>query len=237
MSNTYFQFKEFIVHQDKAALKVCTDACCFGALIAPKTMKAQNILDLGCGTGLLSLMLAQLNQATITGIDIHLPSVEQACQNFSLSTWNNRLHALHADVGDYTGAVKFDWIITNPPFFENVLRSQKTEEQLAKHLEADGWQVWIDAITRNLASTGKVAVLIPFIATGKVKAAFEKAAFYPEEIIYLYHQANKPAFRSILLFNKIRPAFQMPQHFIIKEPDQQYTAAFKELMHAYYLQL
>jgi tRNA1Val (adenine37-N6)-methyltransferase len=237
MSNTYFQFKEFIVHQNKAALKVCTDACCLGALIAPKAAQAQNILDLGCGTGLLSLMLAQFNQAIITGIDIHQPSVEQATQNFSLSKWSNRLQALQADVNNYTGTVKFDWIITNPPFFENVLRSQTTEEQLAKHLEADGWQVWIDAIARNLLSTGKVALLIPFTATEKVKAAFEKAAFYTEEVIYLYHQANRPAFRSILIFNRITSNFVAPQHFIIKEPDQQYTTAFQDTMRAYYLHL
>lgn len=237
MSNTYFQFKEFIIHQDKAALKVCTDACCFGALMAPQTLHAQKILDLGTGTGLLSLMLAQMNHADITGIDIHLPSVEQAQSNFDLSKWSNRLTALHADIRLFSGGYKFDWIICNPPFFENSLKSPKAQKELSKHIDEDGWNDWIEAIERNLSEDGTAAILIPFEATEKVKAAFVKAAFYCVEEIHLYHAASKSPFRNVLKWKRGLVSPPTPKTFFIKNEDQSYTDEFKQKLSPYYLHL
>lgn len=237
MRNTYFQFKQFIVHQEKAALKVCTDACCLGAIIAPKTTDAKSILDLGSGTGLLSLMLAQMNQASITGIDIHADSVEQCLQNFSESPWKDRLTNIHISVEDFVSPQPFDWIICNPPFFENQLNSPQEEKSLSKHIAADGWSVWIQAIAQNLSEDGRAAVLIPYFATEKVKAAFLSAALYVDEIYHLYHQENKIAFRSILIVRKQFVSHPRLQKLVIRNADQTYTTAFKQLLAPYYLHL
>jgi len=102
MSNTYFRFKQFTIHQDRCAMKVCTDACLFGAWLAEKVNGWQladiSILDLGAGTGLLSLMLAQQNTARIDAVELDENAAEQAAENFDTSPWRNRLQVIQGDI-------------------------------------------------------------------------------------------------------------------------------------------
>lgn len=118
MSNPYFQFKKFIIHQEGAPLKVTTDACLFGALI--ETVNAKSILDIGTGTGLLALMIAQKSQAScILGIEVDKLSSDLAERNFSKSLWKEKMKIIHSDIllwSEYDDS-KFDLIVCNPPFF------------------------------------------------------------------------------------------------------------------------
>ena len=102
MSNSYFQFKKFIVQQEGAPLKVTTDACLYGALI--ETENAKSILDIGTGTGLLALMLAQkTNASCILGIEVDKHAADLAEKNFSLSEWKEKMKAFHADIFSWSG--------------------------------------------------------------------------------------------------------------------------------------
>src|SRR4051812_24083842 len=117
MSNNYFQFKEFVIQQEHCAMKVCTDSCLFGAWASAWANNKKRILDIGAGTGLLMLMLAQNSSAIIDGIEIEPGCYRQLSTNVTSSPWADRLHAIENDVRQFQFKEKYDFIISNPPFF------------------------------------------------------------------------------------------------------------------------
>src|SRR5450631_3963277 len=117
MPNPYFQFKHFTIRQDRCAMKVCTDACLFGAWLPAKVPATARVLDIGSGTGLLMLMLAQKNGGDIHGIELDPDAFGQLGENIAGSPWAKRLQIFEGDVRQYVSQEKYDLIITNPPFF------------------------------------------------------------------------------------------------------------------------
>src|SRR5437016_546981 len=136
MANSYFQFKQFTVHQERSTLKVSTDSCIFGAWVAEKSRELRFVdpstgsgrtipaaLDIGAGTGLLMLMLAQQWNGAIDGIEIDKSAYEQALENIQASPWGNRLHLFNGDITSFALPGVYDLIISNPPFYEGDLIS------------------------------------------------------------------------------------------------------------------
>src|SRR5579863_9448271 len=162
MPNSFFQFKEFTVHQDKCAMKVCTDSCILGAWFAEKIPSYSFVLDIGSGTGLLMLMLAQKTKAEINGIEIDISSVKQLQQNIADSRWKERLKIFPGDVRVFSFADKYDFIITNPPFFENDLETHQEQKNIAKHSKELNLQELILVICNNLKSSGSFGILLPY---------------------------------------------------------------------------
>lgn len=121
MSKAYFEFKQFKVYHDKCAMKVGTDGLLLGTLT--DCSKAAQILDIGAGTGLIALILAQRSDAIIDAIEIDDDASEQAKSNFDFSPWSDRLTCFHSSVFDFTTEKKYDVIVSNPPYFINSLKS------------------------------------------------------------------------------------------------------------------
>ncbi|HAA17064.1 MAG TPA: methyltransferase [Cytophagales bacterium] len=157
--NSYFQFKQFTVHQGQCAMKVTTDACVFGALA--EAIAPQRILDIGTGTGLLSLMLAQRYHAPIDAVELDEAAAQQASQNFRLSPWSSNLHLHQGAIQEFTPSTSYDLIVTNPPFFGNQLPSQNPEKRNAWHQTTLGSRELAEAISRLLSKEGKGWVLLP----------------------------------------------------------------------------
>lgn len=161
MRNTYFQFKQFRVSQDKCAMKVTTDACIFGAWVPEG--KYERMLDIGTGTGLLALMLAQKSDGVIDAVEVDEAAAYQAGENFKQSPWHQRLHIIHQDVLQFSlkKEGKYDLIVCNPPFFEGNLPSEAHNKNLAKHSVLLSRLQLCEVVGRLLKPDGLFYVLFP----------------------------------------------------------------------------
>ncbi|MEO7317044.1 MAG: methyltransferase [Ginsengibacter sp.] len=246
MRNTYFQFKEFTVHQHKSGMKVCTDSCLFGAWIAYKIALSssensshigpEKILDIGTGTGLISLMLAQKSTAQIQAVEIEVNAFEQAKENFISSTWADRLKAIHSDIKEFNPAEKFDLIISNPPFFEHDLKSAAHHKNLAKHHDGLLLKDLLISIENLLAGNGKFALLIPFHRDAEVISLAEKQGFFLEERILVKQTPRHNYFRVMHLFSREKKDI-ISAEITIKNEEDLYSEEFQFLLRDYYLRV
>lgn len=241
MANTYFQFKQFTVHQDKAAMKVSTDACIQGAIAAQywQNNPPDNILDIGSGTGLLSLMLGQaLPAPAITAIDIDEQAFLQTKENFLASPWKNRLEARHSALQAFADNASFDAIICNPPFFHKHLNSTENSRNIARHDEGLSKAVLAQHISNLLSESGTCCLLYPATEWEAWMSAAQQNNLFPEHIIRIQPYPDKAENRVIGFFSKKETAHPGSTTLTIYTgAGKAYTAEFIELMQAYYLHL
>jgi len=221
-------------------MKVCTDACILGAWAADKIknseINASTVLDIGSGTGFLSLMLAQKSNSKIDAVEIEEDAFNQSLNNFNQSPWNERIQAFRADIKDFTSLEKFSFIITNPPFYEDDLLSPAQNKNVAKHNEALDLSDLISVIKRLINNSGCFAVHLPYHRI----AYFEKLAnenyFFLKEKLLIKSTLRHEYFRGILLFNQVNDIL-IQKELIIKKEDGNYSDEFIELLKDYYLNL
>ena len=230
------------MHQEHTAMKVCTDACLFGGWAAAdaQIQSAKNILDIGSGTGLLSLMLAQQSAAHITAIEIEDGAFEQTKTNFNLSPWKDRLDVVHSSIQDYASMNKenlFDCIITNPPFYEGDLNSPDNAKNLAAHSTALPWDDLARSAASLLQENGAWYVLVPTLRAYTIqKLALNDGLQLSQECL-MYNDAKHLPIRAMLKFVKQKEATIQRDKIIIKNADQSYTNEFKNYLKDYYLHL
>lgn len=241
MANTYFQFKQFTVFQDKAAMKVSTDACIQGAIAAQYWQKNQpgEILDIGSGTGLLSLMLAQeLHQAEITAMDIEEQAFLQTKENFSQSPWQERLTALHCALQSFPPGKNFEAIICNPPFFHKHLNSTASDRNIARHDEGLSKDTLARQIRTLLSETGSCCLLYPASEWQAWTMAAAANNLFAEHIIHVQPYPDKAPNRVIGFFGKKESTAPTSAAITIYTgAGKAYTTGFVELMKPYYLHL
>jgi tRNA1Val (adenine37-N6)-methyltransferase len=238
MSNNYFKFKQFTVQQDQCAMKVCTDACLFGAWAGNRLQlkRPAHILDIGTGTGLLSLMLAQQNMAAIEAVEIDPAAFLQAKENFAASPFTDRLQITNADIAGFTSGKKYDGIISNPPFFEDDLKSPQQNKNAAKHDTTLTLPVLLHRVKHLLTDDGWFAVLLPFHrADFFVTQSLQQNLFCNEKVV-VRQTPGHHYFRAMLLFsaNKTETA---NKEISIKDGQGNYTPEFISLLKDYYLYL
>lgn len=241
MGNQYFKFKQFTVYQDKCGMKVTTDACLFGAWICKwlsqnSLPKSSTILDIGTGTGLLSLMVAQNNICAIDAVEIETSAFEQAKDNFQKSLWSNRLKAIHSSIQSYQSSFLYDFIFTNPPFFENDLLSTKNKKNIALHSTHLSFQELILSIDTLLSSNGSFAILLPYHRLLEFEMLTKKYFVVSKALIRQtpLHQY----FRAFIVLSKTKTNKQTTEEeIIITHEDKAYTSNFINLLAPYYLRL
>ena len=239
MSNHYFQFKQFKIEQEHCAMKVCTDACLFGAWMGEKVRslkyEVRTVLDIGAGTGLLSLLLAQNITAVIDAVEIDEAAAAQAFENMDASPWKERLQVICGDARMVHLGKKYDLIISNPPFFENDLKSDDGKRNLALHSEALGFEELITVIKLHLEEDGMFAVLLPYHRKNDFIDLAAKNDFFLVEEVSVKQTPAHPFFRSMLLFGSV--GVTALQSTIIIREGEQYSDAFIDLLKDYYLKL
>lgn len=221
-------------------MKVCTDACIQGAFTArylfDNDTAAPAILDIGAGTGLLSLMLAQRVNAAITAVELDPAAARQAAQNFAASPWANRLILTEQDIRKMDGSRAYDFIITNPPFYEGSLKSGHAQKDKAMHATDLGYKELIEAIDRQLAPGGEVSVLLPYAAFDIFSALALKSGYYLQQVLYIRQREGSGFFRSVGLFSKTA-ANPVVKELAVYDNGDVYTPGFAELLQPYYLYL
>jgi tRNA1Val (adenine37-N6)-methyltransferase len=220
-------------------MKVCTDACLFGAFVADtfrKTNTRFSVLDIGTGTGLLSLMLAQKSPAArIDAVEIDKAAAEQARDNFKRSPWKDRLHVHHQPIQEF-GINTYDLIISNPPFYENDLKSDNTKRNLALHGTALGLDDLLEIVQKHIAGHGKFAVLLPYHRSANFINHALLKDFYLHEEISVKQSSKHPYFRSMLLFGRNKQQ-ALHSDICIRDKTEDYSEEFKILLKDYYLNL
>lgn len=240
MPNDYFSFKQFTIQQEKCAMKVCTDACILGAWTAGKLQhfpSIQTILDIGCGTGLLSLMLAQKTSAHIDAVEIDADAANQAKENVDQSPWKERINVIHNSIQDFTPETTYDLIISNPPFFEDDLRSPDKSKNDSKHDTSLKLDELVDCIKKNLSNNGIAAVLIPFHRTDHLAILIKERGLHIIESLFIKQTPSHHYFRSIILFSEKSALPIEINELTIHDADRNYTEAFSSLLKDYYLKL
>ncbi|WP_258103715.1 tRNA1(Val) (adenine(37)-N6)-methyltransferase [Marinoscillum sp. MHG1-6] len=235
MPNSYFQFKQFRVEQGKAAMKVTTEGCIFGGLVEVQD-SCVRVLDIGAGTGLLSLMIAQKRtNVEIEAVEIEQDAYDQCQHNFSQSPWTNRLQVIHHSVQNFKAEGDYDLIISNPPFFKNSLKGAQKNEQLAKHELGLTQRDLIDVVIRLLSDDGAFWVLYPEQEADQFQQLALLKGLYCQKEWIIRNHSQGPAFRIVRSYSKKGSSFSSLE-FVIKN-EGEYTPQFINLLSDFYLAL
>jgi tRNA1Val (adenine37-N6)-methyltransferase len=236
MSNDYFKFKQFTVKQDKTAMKVGIDSVLLGSWVAVNGSE-RNVLDIGSGTGLLALMMAQkIPDARIVACEIDENACEQARENISSSEWNEKITVINADIRAYTqNSGKFDLIICNPPYFEKSLKSQNCGRNFARHNDWLPFPDLIDCVHRLLCRTGRFALIVPEEKAATIIELAGDKKLFPARRLNVRSTESKPVNRVILELSYI---FQAPEeNTLIVRAENVYSTAYKSMTKDFYLPL
>lgn len=218
-------------------MKVCTDACILGAWFSEKTPAYASVLDIGSGTGLLMLMLAQKHKGEIQGIELDLSAFKQLKENIGQSKWRDDLKVVPGDVRHYSFPHKFDFIITNPPFYERDLEADSVAKNLARHSKELTLAELLTAIEQNLSPAGSFGVLLPYHRASHFEGLAVSSGFYLRERLLVRQTPRHDLFRAVLHFSRNKENFVPETELIIHDEKGVYTEEFVELMQPYYLKL
>ncbi len=234
MSHNVFHFQQFSINQDKTAMKISTDGVLFGACC--NFENAENILDIGTGTGLLSLMAAQKSAAKITAVEIDNDAYLQAEENVKNSKFSDRIKIFHGDFLTFykTCGEKYGYIISNPPFFENAFKSNDYKRNFARHTDSLPFEKMILGVKEIILENGFFSVIIPFDKSLDFVKLCALSKLHLCKKISVYSKSNVPPLRVILTFSKQILPMKYDEITIYKK-NKTYSEKFKELTKDFYL--
>ena len=235
MPNHIFRFKQFTINQSRSAMKIGTDGILLGSWANPSN--AKTILDIGTGTGVLALMLAQKSTATIDAIEVDENSFIEATENINNSKWKERINTYHISLQEYTNSTdkKYDLIICNPPYFINSLKAETKNRTIARHNDTLSNSDLLEGVIKLLSDNGSFYVILPF-DNGKVLISeAEKINLLCTKKLFVKPKATIEIKRLLLKFDKISKPIEEETLIIENELRHHYTDEFKELTQEYYL--
>ena len=238
MSNKSFQFKEFNIHQDKTAMKVGTDGVLLGAWVELNN-DLNKVLDIGTGTGLLALQIAQrIEVETIDALEIESNAFEQAVENFEYSDWSDRLFCYHASLQEFVTEIdeKYDLVISNPPFYNDTFKEVEHKRATARHTQTLSFAELISATAILLNPNGSCAFVIPFHEEKEFLIIAKDSDLYPNRITRVRGNLKSKIKRSLLQlgFVKTKPIYN---ELAIEIDRHVYTDAYKNIVRDFYLNI
>lgn len=237
-------------------MKVGTDGVLLGAwcpiavdslqlIVNSRKHKEFRVLDIGTGSGLIALMLAQRTCAVdslqwtvgIDAIDVDEGAVEQATYNFEQSPWVEQLHAYQSSLQEWHSAIKYDLIVSNPPYFQASLKNPDSQRATARHTDTLSYTALIQHAARLLQEDGTLALVLPFEAKEDIVALAEAHALYPTQITHVHSKPGKPAKRLLIAFSPITHG-EYATHtftFYIESENSPRSEEYKALTKEFYL--
>lgn len=213
-------------------MKVTTDACILGAYV--DTQKAKNILDIGTGTGLLALMLAQKSNAKINAVEIDENAYNQAVFNVKDSIFKDKITVFNTSIQDFVTINSYDLIISNPPFFQNHLKSETLARNNSIHTDSLSFEDLLNAVLQLLSFSGTFVVLLPAYESSVFEQLSISKGIYPQKKLTIRHRKDTKILRIITTFGRTNKEI-INEELIIKNPDESYSPDFQALLKDYYL--
>jgi tRNA1Val (adenine37-N6)-methyltransferase len=230
-----FKFKQFKVAQDKSAMKIGTDGVLLGAWSGLEN--SRNILDIGCGTGLICLMAAQRNPSTlITGIELEVNAFKQATENCKNSKWSNRISIIHSSLQSFNSSSKFDLIISNPPFFSGSTKSGDRGRSLARDTHTLPFKYLIKKSKALLDKNGKFIVIIPFDSKTKFCDLANNNNLFLNKICFIKGNISSPIKRIMMEFSFAKSEL-IKEELTIEIDRHQYKKEYISLCKDFYLKM
>ncbi|PCI29030.1 MAG: hypothetical protein COB67_05020 [SAR324 cluster bacterium] len=232
----YFQFKQFQVNQEHCAMKITTDSCLLGAYVP--VGQASTILDIGAGTGVLALMLAQRSTCWVDAVEIDRDTVCQAEANMLQSPWRGRLQIYEASVQNFMGGrvEQYDCIVSNPPYYSQSQLSVQRKKKIAWHDVTLNFYDLVHAAKRLLSNEGTFHLILPFLETQRFIDIAVEQGLFPVERLNIAPQADRPVNRVILSLSHHTKTL-IEKDFVLYQDHQVYTHQARTLFSPYYLAL
>ena len=228
-----FQFKQFKIEDDQSAMKVGTDAVLLGAWVS--VQNATQILDIGTGSGLIALMLAQKSKAKIDAIEIDQASAEQAKQNFEESDWSEQLSIENISLQNYckSATQKYDLIVSNPPFFDQSLKSTRQEKNISKHNDSLKFNELAYGLKKLLSPDGKAAIILPVVEAKHFLDEARMEGLYLNKKLQIIPVIGTEPNRWIVEISAIRSELS-EEILSIRDEQRAYTSEYKNLTKDFY---
>jgi len=238
MPNPYFQMKAFTVYHDRCAMKVTTDACLFGAWTAARLQQEHTgkMLDIGTGSGLLSLMVAQQCSLTIDAVEKDAAAAVQAAENVRRSPWQERIRIIAADIKTFEDG-HYNVIFTNPPFYANDLPSPDAGRQAAHHNSGLRLAELIPIMATKLVPGGRFFMLFPYKSRAALEALLLQHGLFVHAMTTVRQSPAHDPFRIMIEGRKGMAATVIEDEMAIRGAGGAYTPAFTRLLKPYYLYL
>lgn len=235
VSDSYFRFKQFTINQAKSVFKVGTDGVLLGA--CAELYGAQRILDVGTGTGLIAIMVAQRSEAKIVALEPEINSFNEACENAAGSKWSDRISILNTGIQNYRPVdnLLYDIIITNPPYFKNSLRNPDTRKSLTRHDDSLSSSELLEGTTRLLSDSGSLQLILPYTEGTLFIAEASTYELFCNRIIKVKPKPSGEIIRLIMKFERRRRSLY--EKFLTIETGirHNYTEEYREIMREFYL--
>ncbi len=233
-----FKFKEFIVNQNQCAMKIGTDSVLLGSWV-PFDDQINSILDIGTGTGVIALMMAQRFHADIIdALEIDANAYEQAVDNFESSPWGDRLFCYHASFQEFVEEIddKYDLLVSNPPFFSENHKTSDEKRDIARFEDALPFEHLFIGVSALLSEKGRFALIVPYKEEDRVINIAKQLHLYPHKITRVKGTPNSIIKRSLLLFGFDNKG-TIQDELIIETSRHQYTDEYSSLTKDFYLKM